>query len=330
MTDPNPPLTEAPGPADRIAAFAEALAVEAGKVIVGQPAMLEQLTVALLAGGHVLLEGVPGTAKTLTVRVLARLCRVSFSRIQFTPDLMPSDVLGTNVFSPKDGTFTVRQGPIFAALVLADEINRTPPKTQSALLEAMEERQATIDGVPFALPRPFMVCATQNPVEFEGTYPLPEAQLDRFSLRIDVGYPGLAEEEAILARYEAGFRAVDLDAADLRPVADAEALASLQADVAAISVTEPVRAYIVAVTRAAREHRHVVLGPSPRAAVTLLLTAKALAGVRGRPFVTPDDVKDLALPVFRHRILLKPDSEIEGETPDRVLKAILATVPVPR
>lgn len=313
-----------------VAQAAETIHQEMSKAIVGQAELVELLFVALLAGGHVLLEGVPGTAKTLAVRAFARLCDASFSRIQFTPDLMPSDILGINAYDPRDGSFRMKPGPLFAGIVLADEVNRTPPKTQAALLEAMEERRVTIDGVSHALPEPFMVCATQNPIEFEGTYPLPEAQLDRFLLKIVMDYPSAEEEQGILARYQAGFRAQNLDAAGLRTVLSQGRLPVLRAEVDSVTVSPAIQKYITDIARAGRASRHMVLGPSPRAAVTLMLAAKALAAVRGRDFVTPDDVKELALPALRHRILLKPESEMEGFTPDRVLEAVLDQVEVPR
>jgi MoxR-like ATPase len=319
-----------PAVANPVAQMADRLFAEMGKAVVGQEEMVEMLAVALLANGHVLLEGVPGTAKTLTVRAFARICAISFARIQFTPDLMPSDILGTNIYDPREGVFNLKRGPLFAGLILADEINRTPPKTQSALLEAMEERRVTIDGVTHPLPDPFVVCATQNPVEYEGTYPLPEAQLDRFMLKVVVDYPSEEEEQAILARYQGGFRAANLDTAHLSPVLTAEDLPPLRQFVEAVEVSVSVRKYITDIVRAGRSNRHLVLGPSPRAAITLMLAAKALAAIHDRSFVTPDEVKTLAGPVLRHRILLRPESEIEGYTADRVLNAVLEQVPVPR
>jgi len=313
-----------------VAAAAERILREMRKAIVGQDELLEMLLVALLAGGHVLLEGVPGTAKTLAVRAFARACNVSFARIQFTPDLMPSDILGTSVFDTPASSFTFKPGPIFAGLVLADEVNRTPPKTQAALLEAMEERQVTVDGVSHRLPEPFMVCATQNPIEYEGTYPLPEAQLDRFLAKVLVGYPDAEQEAEILARWQAGFRATDLDTAGGRPVVDGTEIARLRAQVERVEAGPQVRQYIVAIARAGRGSRRLLLGPSPRAAIALMLAARALAAVRGRGFVTPDDVKELARPVLRHRILVRPESEIEGFTADSVLESVLDSVEVPR
>lgn len=309
---------------------AEAIFAEMRKAVVGQDDMVEMLAVALFANGHVLLEGVPGTAKTLAVRSFARICDIPFARIQFTPDLMPSDVIGTNVFDPSSASFRLRKGPIFTGLLLADEVNRTPPKTQAALLEAMEERRVTIDGEPYPLPAPFLVCATQNPIEYEGTYPLPEAQLDRFMLKVSLDYPSVEEETAVLTRYHDGFRAMNLDTAGLRKVVRREDLPALRAEVDAVQVSLANRRYIVDIARAVRESRHVTLGPSPRASVLLMLASRALAAIRGRNFVTPDDVKDLSRAVFGHRVLLRPDSEIEGHTVGQVIDAVLEQVPVPR
>jgi MoxR-like ATPase len=320
----------APTANSQVARTAERLFEEMGKAIVGQDELLEMLAIALLANGHLLLEGVPGTAKTLAVRAFARICDISFARIQFTPDMMPSDILGTNVYNPREGVFNLKKGPIFAGILLADEVNRTPPKTQAALLEAMEERRVTIDGVSHHLPDPFMVCATQNPIEYEGTYPLPEAQLDRFMFKVLIDYPSAEEEQAILARYQSGFRAANLDTANLQPVISAKELPELRRQVDAVSVSPALRRYITEIARTARSNRHLVLGPSPRAAITLMLAAKALAAIRDRDFVSPDDVKYLAKPVLRHRILLRPESEIEGHTADQVLEAVLDTVEVPR
>lgn len=310
--------------------LAERIQGEMHKAVVGQDELVEMLVVAILAGGHVLLEGVPGVAKTLSVRALARIFNVSFARIQFTPDLMPSDILGINVFDPRDQHFHLKKGPIFAGLVLADEINRTPPKTQSALLEAMEERRVTIDGEPHALPEPFLVCATQNPIEYEGTYPLPEAQLDRFMLKINIVYPSAEEEQNILSRVQNGFRAQNLDTADIHPALQGTDLPGYRAEVERVRVDDSVQRYIVQIVRATRENRHLLLGASPRAAITLLLTAKALAAIRGRDFVTPDDIKTMATSVLRHRLLVRPESDIEGYTGDRIVESILQAVEVPR
>ncbi len=310
--------------------LADAIRTEMHKAVVGQEELIEMLTVAVLAGGHILLEGVPGTAKTLSIRSLARIFDVSFARIQFTPDLMPSDILGTSIFDPRTQEFHLKKGPVFAGLLLADEINRTPPKTQSALLEAMEERRVTIDGVSHSLPEPFLVCATQNPVEYEGTYPLPEAQLDRFMLKVTVAYPAVNEELNILQRVQSGFRAQNLETADIMAVLSTEGLTPYREEIERVRVEPQVLGYIVAIARATRENRHLTLGASPRAAITHLLTSKALAAMRGRDFVTPDDVKTLARPVLRHRLMLRPESEIEGYDTDRLIESILQSVEVPR
>ncbi|HLV81481.1 MAG TPA: MoxR family ATPase [Chthonomonadaceae bacterium] len=323
-------ITAPSGPPQTAQQLAERILAEMRKAIVGQEELAEMLVVAVLAGGHVLLEGVPGTAKTLSVRTLARIFDVSFARIQFTPDLMPSDILGTSVFDPRTQQFNLKRGPIFAGLILADEINRTPPKTQSALLEAMEERRVTIDGVGHPLPEPFLVCATQNPIEYEGTYPLPEAQLDRFMLKVNIGYPSAEEEQTILARVQAGFRAQDLETAGIVPALQGADLPRYTAEVESVRVEPSVQRYIVEIARATRENRHVTLGASPRAAVTLLRTARALAAIRGRDFVTPDDVKTLAPPALRHRLILRPESEIEGYSSDRIVDSVLQSVEVPR
>jgi len=312
------------------AQLATRIATEMHKAVVGQEELVETMIVAVLAGGHILLEGVPGTAKTLSVRALARIFNVSFARIQFTPDLMPSDILGTSIFDPRSQEFHLKKGPIFAGLLLADEVNRTPPKTQSALLESMEERRVTIDGVSHALPEPFLVCATQNPIEYEGTYPLPEAQLDRFMLKVLVNYPSPEEEQNILARVQAGFRAQNLDTADITPALQGGDLPGYRAEVERVRVEPSVQRYIVQIARATRENRHLMLGASPRAAITLLMTSKALAAIRGRDFVTPDDIKTMAHPVLRHRLVLRPESEIEGFTGDRIIENVLQSIEVPR
>lgn len=303
---------------------------ELHKVIVGQEQVLEQLLVALLAGGHVLIEGVPGLAKTLLVRSLAQVLGVEFRRIQFTPDLMPADVMGTTIFNPKELTFEVKQGPVFTNLLLADEINRTPPKTQSALLEAMEERQVTLDGKPYPLPQPFMVFATQNPIEYEGTYPLPEAQLDRFLMKVRIEYPEAEEERAILERHYQGFRAQELDRAGLEQVLDARGLLALRQAHRQVTVEAKVLDYINAIIRATREWSSLLMGASPRGAVALLTSAQSLALLRQREFVVPDDVKEMVGPVLRHRVLLRPEAEVEGVQADQVLEQILQSLPVPR
>lgn len=300
------------------------------RVIIGQQGVIEQALCALLADGHILIEGVPGIAKTLLVRVLAQTLGLQFRRVQFTPDLMPSDLIGTTIYDAQSGEFRVRYGPIFANLVLADEVNRTPPKTQSALLEAMEERRVTIDGVSHPLPHPFMVFATQNPIEYEGTYPLPEAQLDRFLLKVVMDYPAEEEERAILKLHDAGFRSHQLEQVGLTPVIDAAELEHIRAVVRAVEVREEVRDYILQIVRRTRQNEFLLVGASPRAGIALLLVSKALAAVRGRGFVTPDDVKQMALPVLRHRLILKPEAEVEGLNADRILKSLLDSIPVPR
>jgi len=303
---------------------------ELGKVIIGQDGVLVQMVVALLAGCHALLEGVPGTAKTLMARVLSHVTGASFHRVQFTPDLMPSDIVGVNVYNTATGEFVFRPGPIFADIVLGDEINRAPAKTQSAMLEAMEERTVTVDGVPHAMSRVFTVFATQNPVEFEGTYPLPEAQLDRFMFKIVIGYPEEQREASILDKVESGFDSSDLSTAGLESVLDVATLEALRATVRGVRVEEMVRRYVTTIIRATRSMLQVSLGASPRAAVMLLLGAKAHAVVVGREFVTPDDVKAMALPVLRHRLLLRPEVEVEGRTADDCLHELLLGIEVPR
>lgn len=306
------------------------LCSEATKALVGQEQVLRQMIVALLTRGHVLLEGVPGTAKTLAAKTLAHLVRAEFKRIQFTPDLMPSDIVGTQVYDVTTGKFYLKRGPIFSNIILADEINRAPAKTQAALLEAMEERQVTIEGERYELPEPFMVLATQNPVEYEGTYPLPEAQLDRFLFKTLVDYPPIDVEEQVLQRYHAGFDAHRLAEAGLNPVLTPADLQALRAEINAVTVEAGVIHYIALIAAASRTATDLVLGGSPRASIAMLLCAKAEAALQGRGYVIPDDVKSLVLPIFRHRVLLKPEAEIEGLNADSVMKRVLATVDVPR
>jgi MoxR-like ATPase len=307
-----------------------ALRTEVAKVVVGQDGVVSGLLAALLVGSHVLLEGVPGVAKTLLVKALAGAVDLDFKRIQFTPDLMPSDVLGQVIYQQREGSFRFRDGPVFTNFLLADEINRTPPKTQSSLLEAMEERQVTIEGQSRALPDPFLVVATQNPIEYEGTYPLPEAQLDRFLFKLLVAYPSFEQEEQILARHDGGLDPHDLGAAGLTAVAGAADIAAARAEVGTIRVDRRVQAYIVALVRATRDSPSVTLGVSPRGATMLLRAAKAWSWLAGRQFVTPDEVKAMAKPTLRHRIQLRPEAELEGVTADGVLDGLLAAVPVPR
>ncbi|MEI2815004.1 MAG: MoxR family ATPase [Microthrixaceae bacterium] len=307
-----------------------ALRGEVAKVVVGQEGTLSGLIAALLVRGHVLLEGVPGVAKTLLVKALATALDVDFKRVQFTPDLMPSDVTGQTVLEMGSGSLSFREGPIFTNLFLADEINRTPPKTQASLLEAMEERQVSVEGSRRALPDPFIVIATQNPVEYEGTYPLPEAQLDRFLFKLLVGYPTFEQEREVLARHHRGLDPHDVVAAGVRPVATAADLIAARAEVAAVQVEPIVLDYIVALCRATRETPSVEIGVSPRGAAALLHAAKAWAWISERPFLTADEVKAVAKPVLRHRLIIRPELELEGTTADGVLDALLATVPAPR
>ncbi|MFZ4507142.1 MAG: AAA family ATPase [Fimbriimonas sp.] len=313
-----------------VAITAQSIRDEIAKVISGQERLIDQLLVAVLADGHVLVEGVPGVAKTLAVRSLCQVLGLGYGRIQFTPDLMPSDVVGTSVFNPRDGEFHLRKGPVFVSVLLADEINRTPPKTQAALLEAMEERQVTIDGEPYALPSPFLVFATQNPIEFEGTYPLPEAQQDRFLMKVVVEYPGEVHEVEMLKRHHAGFRPQDLGSVGLRALLDLEGLRELRAEVQAVTVEERIFNYIFALVQATRKAPDLQNGASPRAGIALLHCGKAMAALRGRDFVIPDDVKELALPVLRHRVLLRPEAEVEGLSADRILTSLIDSQTVPR
>ncbi|HEY3445734.1 MAG TPA: MoxR family ATPase [Myxococcales bacterium] len=308
----------------------ESVLAEVRKAVVGQEESLEFILCGIVAGGHVLLEGVPGVAKTLMVRAIARAVDARFKRIQFTPDLMPADILGTSVFDLKQSSFALVKGPIFADLLLADEINRAPAKTQAALLEAMQERTVSLEGTLHPLPGIFTVFATMNPVESEGTYPLPEAQLDRFLLKIEVGYPKPQEEDAILDMVDKGFDAGNVDRAGLKPAVTVDQLMAVRGALMAVRVEAPVRSYIRQLVAATRSSPRVRLGAGPRAAVHLLLAAKALAVLMGRPFVTPDDVRRLSGPVLRHRLLLSPDAEIDGATPQDVLDEILQSVEVPR
>jgi MoxR-like ATPase len=304
---------------------------ELGKTIVGQSEALDLLVLTLLCSGHALIEGVPGVAKTLAVRTLARILRLQFQRVQCTPDLMPADIVGANVFNMATGTFALHQGPVFTDLLLVDEINRMPPRTQAALLEAMEERQVTIDGTSHQLSSEFSVFATQNPVEFEGTYPLPEAELDRFLVKIRVGYPpaGSGEEEAILERHHQGFDVRAVSQLDLAPL-DAATLAQARSEAAAVRVEAPLFAYIATIVRRTRDWPAVTLGISPRGGVHLLHLAKAFAATEGRDYLLPDDVKRAALPVFRHRVVLRPEADLEGVTGDQVVADVLASVDVPK
>ncbi|MDI3407461.1 AAA family ATPase [Streptomyces cavernicola] len=325
------PIADSAGNADTAARSSlEALRTEIAKAVVGQDPAVTGLVVALLCRGHVLLEGVPGVAKTLLVRALSAALELDTKRVQFTPDLMPSDVTGSLVYDARTAEFSFQPGPVFTNLLLADEINRTPPKTQASLLEAMEERQVTVDGKPRPLPEPFLVAATQNPVEYEGTYPLPEAQLDRFLLKLNVALPSRQDEIAVLTRHADGFNPRDLQAAGAQPVAGPADLEAARISVAKTSVSPEITGYVVDLCRATRESPSLTLGVSPRGATALLSTARAWAWLTGRDYVTPDDVKALALPTLRHRVQLRPEAEMEGVTADSVISAILANVPVPR
>jgi MoxR-like ATPase len=295
---------------------------EVGRVVVGQQALIEGLLVGLLAGGHVLVEGVPGLAKTTAIRTLAQALGLGFRRIQFTPDLLPGDLLGTPVYHPDERRFAVRKGPVFAPVLLADEINRAPAKVQSALLEAMEERQVTIGDESFALPPPFFVMATQNPIEHDGTYPLPEAQIDRFLLKLVVGYPSADDEIAIASRD-------DLDAPRVDAVADAAGVAALQRAAASVHVADAVAAYAVQLVRATRDASNVAVGASPRASRFLLRAARARALLDGRDFASPFDVKRCAPDVLRHRVVLRYEAEADGVRPEDVVTSVLASVPTP-
>ncbi len=327
--------SSAPGSA--LASLRDRVAAEVRRVVVGQDEVVDLLLAAAVVGGHVLLEGVPGVAKTLLARAWSAALGLDFRRVQFTPDMLPSDLSGTVTLrfdpeSPQDARgrqdLAFRPGPVFTNVLLADEINRTPPKTQAALLEAMQEAQVSVDGVSHPLPRPFLVVATQNPIEYEGTYPLPEAQLDRFLLKVNVGYPTVADEEAIVRLTHRGVTPITLE--EVRVAAGPADIAAAQAEVDATTVADEVSAYVVAVVRRTRELPSVALGASPRAAVHLLAAARAAARLRGRAFVTPDDVAAMAPPVLRHRLVLRPEAELERYRPDDAVAAALASVPVPR
>jgi MoxR-like ATPase len=307
-----------------------ALRAEVAKAVVGQDAVVTGIVVALLCRGHVLLEGVPGVAKTLIIRTVAASLSLESKRVQFTPDLMPGDVTGSLVYDARTARFEFREGPVFTNLLLADEINRTPPKTQAALLEAMEERQVSVEGLARPLPTPFLVAATQNPVEYEGTYALPEAQLDRFLLKLAVSLPSREDEIEVLQRHNDGFNPLDLAAAGVQAVAGPQDLDAARAAAASTRIEPDVMAYVVDLCRATRTSPSLSLGVSPRGATALLATAKAWAWLSGRDYVTPDDVKALARPTMRHRVSVRPEAELEGTTPDGVLDAVLAAVPVPR
>ncbi len=317
-------------PSAELRAGFAALRTEVGKAVVGQDAAITGLVIALLCRGHVLLEGVPGVAKTLLVRALSHSLALDTKRVQFTPDLMPGDVTGSLVYDARTAQFSFREGPVFTNLLLADEINRTPPKTQASLLEAMEERQVSVDGTPRPLPDPFLVIATQNPVEYEGTYPLPEAQLDRFLLKLTLPLPERIDEIEVMRRHSAGFDPRDLAGAGLRAVTDADQLARARAEIARVQISPEVLGYAVDICRATRQSPSLSLGVSPRGATALLAASRAWAWLSGRGYVTPDDVKALAYPTLRHRVQLRAEAELEGVTAESVLDTVLAAVPVPR
>ena len=310
--------------ADQVQSMAARLRDSVQRVIVGRDRAIDLAIIALLCRGHVLIEDVPGIGKTTMAKALAQSLGCTFKRIQFTPDLMPTDVLGVNFYNQKSGDFEYRPGPIFSQVLLADEINRATPRTQSALLEAMQERQATVDGETSLLPEPFMVMATQNPIEMEGTFPLPEAQLDRFMLRIDLGYPTPEEESDILLRFER-----DTKLPDLEPATTAEELGRFQDAVTRIRVDDTVRMYVVAIAQSSRENSGLVLGASPRAALALYKTSQAKAGIEGRDFVTPDDVKSMAPYVLPHRLVLTSNSRLRGRSADQIVGEVINSIPVP-
>jgi MoxR-like ATPase len=300
------------------------------QIVVGQPAIVQQLMVAFLSGGHVILEGVPGTGKTLTVKALAQLIKADFRRIQLTPDVLPSDILGTNIFDFNTRTFTLKQGPVFTEILLADEINRTPPKTQAALLEAMEEQQVTLDGESLRLPDLFWVIATQNSLEFEGTYPLPEAQLDRFLFKLVVDYPEPKAEKQMLLNSHAGLQTKRLDLAKLKPIATVQQVLEARQSIRALQVSEPLLDYLLAIVQKTRQHPDLALGASPRSAVAWLQASKANAWISGRDFVTPDDIKTIAAPLLRHRLIMRPEAQMDGLKVDELVASLLAQIPVPR
>src|SRR5665648_747060 len=336
MTDVNRPTQDRPSAdqtrtsSDQARASLLAVRHEVAKAVVGQDAAVSGIIIALLSRGHILLEGVPGVAKTLLIRAVATALDIDTKRVQFTPDLMPGDITGSLIYDPHSAEFSFREGPVFTNLLLADEINRTPPKTQSALLESMEERQVSVDGAPRPLPDPFMVIATQNPIEYEGTYPLPEAQLARFLLKLTMPLPDRVHELEVLRRHANGFDPRNLAAAGVHPVTDADQLARSRAEIAHVQVAPEVLGYVVDICRATRQSPSLSLGVSPRGATALLATSRAWAWLSGRTYVTPDDVKALAHPTLHHRVQLRAEAELEGVTAESVLDTVLASVPVPR
>ena len=306
------------------------LAKALSQIVVGQPTIIQQLMVAFLAGGHVILEGVPGTGKTLTVKALAQLIQADFRRIQLTPDVLPSDILGTNIFDFNTHNFTLKQGPVFTEILLADEINRTPPKTQAALLEAMEEQQVTLDGESMRLPDLFWVIATQNSLEFEGTYPLPEAQLDRFLFKLVVGYPDAKAEKQMLLNSQAGLQTKRLDLASLKPIATVQQVLAARQAIRSVQVSEALLDYLLTLVQRTRQHPDLALGASPRSAVAWLQASKANAWLCSRNFVTPDDIKAIAPPLLRHRLIMRPEAQMDGLKVDGLVASLLGQVPVPR
>ncbi len=303
---------------------------EVNKAVIGQDEFIEQLIVVLLTGGHALIEGVPGLAKTLAAKTISKTVDAEFKRVQFTPDLMPADILGTKIYDLKSGNFYMKKGPLFTNILLADEINRTPPKTQAALLEAMEERAITIDGESHRLEEPFMVLATQNPLEYEGTYPLPEAQLDRFMMKLVVDYIPQKLEDELLSKFNSGFDSSRFEEVNISAVCGYEDIKKCREEIQKVEVNSGIISYITSIIRATRNSPSLMLGGSPRASIALLRCSKTYAAIQGRGFVTPEDVKELALPVLRHRIILKPEAGIDGVRNDDVIKGILGKVEVPR
>ncbi len=315
---------------NKVVNIVEKVNEELRKVIVEQDEMIEQCIISLISGGHVLIEGVPGLAKTLMIKALSRTLSLDFKRIQFTPDIMPADVTGTKIFNMQTREFELTKGPVFTNFLLADEINRTPPKTQAGLLEAMAEKTVSIDGEMIELPNPYMVFATQNPLEYEGTYPLPEALVDRFLIKIVIDYPSLQGEKEVLKRHNNGFSSIDLDKAGVRAVFSTEDILKAREEVQRVQIEDALMDYIVNIIAETRNNPTIDIGSSPRGSIALLQCAKGAAAYSGRDYVIPEDIKKMAIPVLRHRIILKPELELEGVKPDQVLQDILSKVKVPR